>query len=160
MTNTNAEIVKEIEQFKYILQQNRNLYHSKREKYFDFEQMYKQKATEIADAVAKLELSLIIDSIMEQMKQIKNYELLSLNEIHVIVEGMDKGDWTLFGVNIPRWIHLNKITKKAIATKQRFSDFELVKVSDHGASEDIEPPRTTYKLEYKNSHNDIIHNII
>jgi hypothetical protein len=79
------------------------------------------------------------------------YNELTENEQNLIVNGMDKTDYTAYEEEAPRWYDLEKLIKQVLDFKLKYPDWTLKSVQKSAQSNTI-PPKNYYKLTYLTSH--------
>jgi hypothetical protein len=81
----------------------------------------------------------------------RGYNELTENEQNLIVNGMDKTDYTPYDDKVPRWYDLEKLIKQVLDFKLKYPDWILKSVQKLAKSNTI-PPKNYYKLTYLSSH--------
>ena len=97
------------------------------------------------------ELNNINNIISEKEKKIEGFNLLTENELHIIIRNMDKNDYRKFG-NYPRWLDLERIIKSIIDIKNIYPNWILTNLSSDLQYQTI-PPQNFYNYEYKDGNN-------
>jgi len=97
------------------------------------------------------EMNNINNIIGEKEKKLEGFNLLTENELEIIIKNMDKNDYRKFG-NYPRWLDLERIIKSIIDIKNIYPNWILTNLSSDLQYETI-PPQTFYNYEYKDGNN-------
>lgn len=95
------------------------------------------------------------NAMLEVIRSITGHTMLSESEMNIIMENMDKTDYTVYG-DYPRWMDLERICKEVIEMKANYKTWALEKMCVFKRSGAI-PPYTYYRYEFKNASNLRLH---
>jgi len=114
----------------------------------NYDNLIANKKKEIVNATNLL----LIESAYDEVKQIKNIELLSEAELIIITKNMDKTDYTKRG-SYPRFIDLDRLINEVITIKTKYPGFILDNIRKRGQL-DTMPPENYYDFTFVTPHND------
>lgn len=110
----------------------------------------------ITDKILKIKQELDLPKLLEEVKKIDNDNILTIEEIKKIYQGMDKSDYS--DVGIKHWIDLKKLVNTTIYVKNRYKSINLVLLEVvKGMSEDRYPPNNYYSLKFEDKDYDGIY---
>jgi hypothetical protein len=119
-------------------------------------QELEEEKKKITDKILKIKQELELPKLLEEVKKIDNDNILTIEEIKKIYQGMDKSDYS--DVGIKHWIDLKKLVNTIINVKNRYKLINLVLLKVvKGRSVDIYPPKNYYSLKFKDKDYDDIY---
>ena len=112
--------------------------------------LFWNKLSEVCRELEQITTEIENRELIEGVANIEGFDLLSDEEIKLIISKMDKTDYRKHG-DYPRYIDLERICKDVIHTKKldpQHPAWTLTNVEICEKKEDTIPPRTTYKYVY------------
>lgn len=97
------------------------------------------------EKIKHLKYLIDVENVLDDVKNIEDFNLLERNELAIIISGMDKTDYTKY--NCARWIDLENIIKEVIKMKKKYN-WKLYSLTKRGQLDTI-PPQNLYRCEYK-----------
>lgn len=98
--------------------------------------------------IQKIKELISIEDILIYLKNIPDFALLTQDDILIIINGIDKMDYSLYNIALPRYCDAQKIIKLIVDIKHKYPGFTLSSIQRTGLM-DVLPPVSVYSYIFK-----------